>query len=173
VVDQLPPRRHLYLLRWSLILWSLLAVFLVGLGLMLNAWLSPQPRCVIPIPGEVRIDFLSDDGSTILTILNSRRELGIWNGPFQKWDTHTGQNLGTYLKDVEEIKAITTSPDSRFMAVWQPDGKLHLVDLTEGRETKSILHFSWQCSTVFSSKSTFLAAWQDTSKTGHLIDEKT
>jgi hypothetical protein len=81
------------------ILWSLLAVFLVGLGMTLNAWLSPQPRCVIPFKdapssgfGYPRqyIDFVSDDGGTICTCLQYRK----YSGPMETWDTHSGQMLG-------------------------------------------------------------------------------
>lgn len=116
-------------LRWRDIRWSLLAVFLVGLGLMLNAWLPPQPRCVIAtnyLPMN-QVHFMSDDGGKILTRWNP------WNfglrmlnfdgppgktqlvrsdqGPFQSWDTHSGRNLGTI-----EANALA----SKKLLDWQP-----------------------------------------------------
>lgn len=71
--------------------WLLLMAFLVVLALALNAWLPPQPRCVIPLYSALppSIDYLSDDGRTIVitTILRLSE-------PTQAWDTHSGKNLG-------------------------------------------------------------------------------
>jgi hypothetical protein len=88
------------------ILWSLLAVFLVGLGLMLNAWLPPQPRCVIPTDVPMnKVDFISDDAAIVVTSWAPwKLELKNWHllraqsrqGPFQCWDTHSGRNLGSF-----------------------------------------------------------------------------
>ena len=123
--------------RGRLIFWSLLAVFLVGLGLMLNAKLSPRPRCVIPLPDRfTRIHLLDDEGRTILTKrISSTAEV---SGPIKTWDTKTGQNLGTFLSN-DAILASFISPDGRFCAVLDSWGLLHLIDLKQGREFKDLL----------------------------------
>ncbi len=133
-----------------MILWSLLVGFLVGLGLILNAWLSPQPRCIIPTPHQVQVEFLSDNGNTILT---RDEDFGI----YQTWDTYSGQNHGTYVVEGPGIHAI--SPCGRFLAILGQKGKLHLVDLKLAKESKIILNFSGGSPRLtFSSHGTFLLA---------------
>ena len=161
--DQLPPRRRFRLLRWSLF-----GLALVGLGFLLNDWLPPRPRCVIPIPGHVRIEFLSDDGSAILT---SRLAIqGDATRPLQTWDTNTGENLGTVL-----LAASSLSPDGRFAAALD-GGDLHLVKLKPAPEAKKIIVFDrplWDPDPVelaFSSGGHFLAVTSVANGSGHLVE---
>jgi WD40 repeat protein len=133
------------------ILWSLLVAFLVGLGMVLDSWLSPQPRCVISFPKGVSIDFLSDDGGTILT--GSGEASQTW----ETWDTSSGQNQGTYLLEGPGVHAI--SPCGRFLAVLEEKGNLHLVDLKLGKQSKTVLSFSGGSpKLLFSSQGTYLLA---------------
>ena len=145
-------------LHHRVIVWSLLIALLVGLGLLLNARLAPQPRCNIPIGevhGDVRIDFLSDDGGTILTL-----DMGRLNGTIQKWDSHTGELLANYLVGLGGSE-ITKSADGRFVAVLDGGvlgGNLHLIDLKQDRVFRKILFFDWEGGDlVFSPQGTYLA----------------
>jgi WD40 repeat protein len=145
------------------ILWSLLGVFLIALAMMLNTWLPPRPRCVIPIRGHVRIEFLSDDGNTILT---SRLTIqGDVTGPLQTWDTNTGENLGSFLGT---LQASCLSPDARFLAAL--DGDLHLIKLKPAPEAKKIIEFLWDSELTFSYSGNFLAATSIANGTGHLVE---
>ena len=155
-------------LRRRMILWSLLVGFLVGLGLILNAWLPPQPRCIIPMSaGDVRIDFLSDDGDRILTTRFSVQLEPA--GPMQTWDTHFSQNLGTYFA-VDLIPTSAISSDGRFLAALQ--GDLYLVNLKQQqKEPKNILQFSGDSMELtFSSQGHFLAVRCKENPTGHLVE---
>jgi WD40 repeat protein len=155
VPDPTPTRRRFRLLRWSL-----LAGSLVGLGLLLNGILAPQPRCVIPISSKVKVDFLSDDGLSILTKpIGEFEKSGFapWQGPFQTWNTRSGKNLGIYLADVTAIEDCVQSPCGRYTAA-RAGGLLHLVDLKLGREFQGILRNMWNSPKwAFSSQGTYLA----------------
>jgi WD40 repeat protein len=119
--------------------------------MVLNAWLSPQPRCVISFPKAVSIDFLSDDGGTILT---GRGEA---SQTWETWDTSSGQNQGTYLLEGPGVHAI--SPCGRFLAVLEQKGNLYLVDLKLGKQSKTILSFSGGSPILkFSLKGSYLLA---------------
>jgi WD40 repeat protein len=160
--EQPPPRRRFRLLRWSLF-----GLALVGLGFLLNVWLLPRPRCVIPIPARVRIEFLSDDGSTILTSRLTIQDSV--TGPLQAWDTKTGENLGSFL---DNFQASSLSPDGRFLAALG-HGDLHLIKLKPAREAKKIIEFLWDLDSVelaFSSGGHFLAAASIANGTGHFVE---
>jgi hypothetical protein len=94
-------------LRWRVIRWSLLAVFLAGLGLVLNDWLPPQPRCVIPFSGHVSVDYISDDGGMILAtnFIKGVQESRVW-------DTNSGANLG----DLDLVPLHTQEPEPRIIS---------------------------------------------------------
>ena len=150
------------------ILWSLLAVFLVGLGFMLNAWLPYQPRCVIPIQKQLEIDLLSlsEDGGTILIsgILNNKSR------PIQTWDTHTGQKLHSSFGEPEHLRMAAHSPDRRFLAILFQDLELHLMDLKHGQEPKKVLINYWGSELTFSSQGSYLAVTSKKDPAAYLVD---
>ena len=139
--DQLPPRRRFRLLRWSLF-----GLALVGLGFLLQDWLSPLPRCTIVSPTPVRIDALSPEGTTLVTLPQDAGggiRAGPPLGPLQVWDTTSGQLTGSYL----EVKAVwhhDYSARKRYLAAME-DSKpvlLHLIDLsTQGHKQIRLKEF--------------------------------
>jgi WD40 repeat protein len=138
-------------MRRRVILWSLLVLFLVGLGVVLNARLRPQPRSAIP-GSYYWVKFLSDDGATILTSDNPDFTT------YQTWDTLSGENHGKYLVN-PGIHVI--SPGGRFLAALNPKRDLDLVDLKLGRQSKNILGFSeGSAKLVFSLQANYLLAVQ-------------
>jgi WD40 repeat protein len=148
--------------------WSLLVMFLVGLGLMLNAWLPFTPRCVIPVQKQVDVDlfYLSEDGGIIL-ISGKRNEI---TRPIQIWDTHNGKNLHSSFVDSANIHKVGRSPDGRFFALHDPD--LHLFDLKhEGEARKTLINF-WGSELTFSPQGNFLAVTRERDQTAYLVDCK-
>jgi WD40 repeat protein len=110
---------------------------------------------IIPVADWVDVRFLTDDGSSILT-----QAAGYSNGPpFQTWDTHSGENLSSYLErsDFSAIQKVVLSPGGRFLAVLEREGNLCLIDLkmSKARKTNFNLHFS-DPSLTFSRRDSYL-----------------
>jgi hypothetical protein len=131
--------------RWWPLRWTVFALGLVGLGLYLNAVLSPRPRCTIPSStspiGSTRsVDCLSPDGSTLVTyaspltplpfhfptthgLIQGPATLGEGrlvstelHGPVEEWDTHSDRCARTYA--VSNYRYSGHSPSCRYLAVF-------------------------------------------------------
>jgi WD40 repeat protein len=159
VPDHPPPRR------FRLLRWSLFGLALVGLGFLLQEWLSPWPRRTIAFESSFSFAGISPDGHFVATG-RTPAPVGVLGGgpmhipgfgfarrpmlervenPIQVWDTRAGTLTATYFTE-SDVWNHEFSPSFRYMAAWEGDpnaeklaNHLQLVDLQNKQQKRVLL----------------------------------
>jgi WD40 repeat protein len=189
-------------LRRREILWSLFGLALVGLGFLLQEWLSPWPRCTIPFKSSVSFAGISPDGRLLATgktvtpfhaFLGGGLPQGAFPGfrlvkpgyvdnPIQVWDTRSGNQAGSYFNETGAWNH-SFSPRFRYLAAWegnpdagQLDTFLHLVDLQTNEHKRLPLGGISSGTFLFSPRENFVLVFDEANKGNkifHLVQTAT